>query len=93
MPTFPIDQLPTEAGGVSYANANVRISGLTNRVPFTPTFNMTGHPAASVPCGFTNDRLPLGLHVIGGWHQDALVLQACAGFEAAQPWADKKPPL
>lgn len=93
VPTFPLDKLPTEAGGVSYANANVRIPGLTNRVPFTPTFNMTGHPAASVPCGFTKDGLPLGLHVIGGWHQDALVLQACAGFEAAQPWAGKKPTL
>lgn len=93
VPTFPFGQEPTQIDGKSVNYLDVRIPQFLARIPFTPTFNMTGHPAASVPCGFTKDGLPVGLHVIGGWHQDALVLQASAGFEAIQPWADRKPML
>ena len=47
---------------------------------FTFPFNLTGHPAASVPAGWTADGLPIGLQVVGRrWHDD-LVLRACAAF-------------
>jgi Asp-tRNA(Asn)/Glu-tRNA(Gln) amidotransferase A subunit family amidase len=62
-------------------------------MPFTQPFNLTGQPAASVPCGFDSRGLPIGLHVIGRAYEDALVLRACRAFEELQPWADKKPPL
>jgi len=58
---------------------------------FTFPFNMTGEPAASIPCGFTRDGLPIGLQVIGRRFEDATVLRACAAFEAARPWANKRP--
>jgi len=64
-----------------------------DRLPFTFPFNLTGQPAASVPCGFTSDGLPVGLQIVGRWHADALVLRAAAGFEAIQPWAQQRPPL
>jgi aspartyl-tRNA(Asn)/glutamyl-tRNA(Gln) amidotransferase subunit A len=57
----------------------------------TYPFNMTGHPAISVPCGFSSDGLPIGLQIIGGRHKDALVLKAAAAFEKAAPWADLRP--
>ena len=60
---------------------------------FTFPFNMTGEPAASVPCGFTRDGLPIGLQVIGRRFEDATVLRACAAFEKARPWADRRPEL
>ena len=53
----------------------------------------TGWPAASVPCGFDAEGLPVGLQIVGNWHQDALVLRAAAAFEALQPWAEKRPTL
>jgi aspartyl-tRNA(Asn)/glutamyl-tRNA(Gln) amidotransferase subunit A len=62
-------------------------------IPFTYPFNMTGHPAASVPCGFTGDRLPIGLQIVGRLRDDALVLRAAAAFERMQPWASGRPPL
>jgi aspartyl-tRNA(Asn)/glutamyl-tRNA(Gln) amidotransferase subunit A len=61
-------------------------------IPFTYPFNMTGQPGASVPCGFTADRLPIGLQIVGRRFQDALVLRAAAAFEQAQPWAPHTPP-
>ena len=60
-------------------------------IPFTFPFNMTGQPGASVPCGFTADRLPIGLQIVGRRFQDALVLRAAAAFEQAQPWAQHTP--
>jgi len=58
---------------------------------FTFPFNMTGQPAATVPCGFTKAGLPIGLQVVGRRFADALVLRASAAIETAQPWADRRP--
>jgi len=63
-----------------------------DRLPFTYPFNLTGQPAASVPCGFTAEGLPVALQIVGRWHADALVLRAAAAFEAIQPWAGRRPP-
>jgi aspartyl-tRNA(Asn)/glutamyl-tRNA(Gln) amidotransferase subunit A len=61
--------------------------------PFTFPFNLTTNPAATVPCGFTDDGLPLGLQIVGRRFEDLLVVQAAAAFEGARPWADKRPPI
>ena len=60
---------------------------------FSYPFNMAWNPAATVPCGFTADGLPVGLQIVGRRHDDLGVLQAAAAFEAALPWADHFPPL
>ncbi len=62
-------------------------------VPFTFPFNLTGQPAASVPCGFTADGLPIGLQIVGRALDDATVLRAAAAFERARPWAARRPPI
>jgi aspartyl-tRNA(Asn)/glutamyl-tRNA(Gln) amidotransferase subunit A len=56
-------------------------------LPFTPPFNVTGHPAASLPAGLANDGLPVGLQVVAPRYADQLVLSVSAAFEAAQPWS------
>jgi aspartyl-tRNA(Asn)/glutamyl-tRNA(Gln) amidotransferase subunit A len=58
---------------------------------FTFPFNFTGQPAATVPAGFTEDGLPIGLQIVGRRLDDALVLRASAAFEAAAPWRDRWP--
>jgi aspartyl-tRNA(Asn)/glutamyl-tRNA(Gln) amidotransferase subunit A len=60
---------------------------------FSYPFNMSWNPAASVPCGFTAEGLPVGLQIVGRRFDDLGVLQASAAFEQAQPWADKRPEL
>ena len=62
-------------------------------MPFTYPFNLTGQPAASVPAGWTTSGLPVGLQIVGRSHADRTVLAACAAFEAACPWAGRRPTL
>jgi aspartyl-tRNA(Asn)/glutamyl-tRNA(Gln) amidotransferase subunit A len=62
-------------------------------IPFTPAFNLTGQPAASVPCGFTKDGLPIGLQIVGRRFADPLVLRASAAFERARPWRQQRPAI
>ena len=60
---------------------------------FTYPFNLTGQPAASVPCGFTKDGLPIGLQIVGRRFDDVTVLRASAAFETARPWIARRPAL
>jgi len=60
---------------------------------FTYPFNLGGNPAASVPCGFTQSGLPVGLQIVGPRFSDARVLQASAAFERICPWAHHRPRL
>ena len=60
---------------------------------FTYAFNLTGHPAASVPCGFAANGLPVGLHIVGRRFDDATVLRASAALEAVRPWQQHWPEL
>ncbi|MCH8830123.1 MAG: hypothetical protein IID45_11160 [Planctomycetes bacterium] len=58
---------------------------------FTCPFNLTGQPAASVPCGWTESNLPVGLQIVGRRFDDALVLRAARAIEQVQPWSDRWP--
>ncbi len=61
--------------------------------PFSYPFNLTQQPAASVPCGFTADGLPVGLQIVGPRHADAMVLRAAAAYETARPLTQRPPML
>ncbi|MFC6942765.1 amidase [Salinirubellus sp. GCM10025818] len=54
-------------------------------------FNMTDHPAASVPAGFA-DGLPVGLQLVGPRFDDERVISIAAALERVRPWADRSPP-
>ncbi len=60
--------------------------------PFSFPFNLTQQPAASIPCGFTPDGLPVGLQIVGRMFDDAGVLAASAAYETVDPHFDKVPP-
>ncbi len=83
---FPIGQPPTEIDGR-------KVDPWFGYLPFTFPINMIGHPAASVPCGFSHDGMPIGLHIIGRLGDESTVVAASAAFERARPWANLRPPV
>jgi Asp-tRNA(Asn)/Glu-tRNA(Gln) amidotransferase A subunit family amidase len=83
---WPVDQAPRDIAGTPTPS-------MFDRLNFTFPFNLTGQPAASVPCGFTGEGLPVALQIVGRWHADTLVLQAAAALEQAAPWAQVRPAL
>jgi amidase len=61
--------------------------------PFTPIFNASGQPGISLPLYEGADGLPLGVQLVGRPAGEAQLLALAAQLEAAQPWADRRPPL
>ena len=55
--------------------------------------NLTGQPAISIPAGWTEAGLPVGLQIIGRRLQDSLLISAAAAFERVQLWAGRRPPV
>jgi aspartyl-tRNA(Asn)/glutamyl-tRNA(Gln) amidotransferase subunit A len=86
-PTVPISAF--EAGREVPAGSPHR--RWTNWTPFTYPFNLTQQPAASVPCGFTGDGLPIGLQIVGAKYCDALVLKAAHAYQSAHPLHGRRP--
>ncbi len=66
------------------------VFGLT---PFTSMWNTTGQPAASVPAGFDELGLPVGVQLVGRPWDEVTVIRVSAQLEAVRPWAYQRPPL
>jgi aspartyl-tRNA(Asn)/glutamyl-tRNA(Gln) amidotransferase subunit A len=79
-PTLPITAFAAGEDYPGHLEGLPRPLGWTS---FTYPFNVTGQPAATVPCGFV-DGLPVGLQIVGGRFDDGLVLSVAAAFERAR---------
>ena len=66
---------------------------ISSFVRTTAPFNLTGQPALSVPCGFTDDVLPLGLQVVGRPFAEDMVLRIGNAYEQATDWVAQIPPI
>jgi aspartyl-tRNA(Asn)/glutamyl-tRNA(Gln) amidotransferase subunit A len=60
---------------------------------FTVAANLTGLPAISVPCGFTPERLPVGLQLTAHAWEEATLLRAARAYERVTSWSTERPPL
>lgn len=94
LPTLPILPFPAQLTGPEEGfDAPGSAVPWARWTPFTYPFNLSGNPAASLPCGWSEDALPIGLQVVGPRHADGEVLQFCAAVEEVLPWAHRLPPL
>jgi Asp-tRNA(Asn)/Glu-tRNA(Gln) amidotransferase A subunit family amidase len=59
--------------------------------PFTPIFNITGQPAISVPSATSSEGLPIGIHLVGTFGREDLLIRVAAQLENAAPWIDRRP--
>ncbi len=95
-PTMARTALPADFDA---ANEDVVIDGvkcgITRQGWTSPQypFNLTGHPAVTLPSGFGDDGLPTGVQVVGRWGAEADILRVGALLEVARPWADRRPVL
>ncbi|BDG74450.1 amidase [Roseomonas fluvialis] len=96
MPTMTRTALPA---AFDAANDDVMVDGVACGItrqgwtsPQYP-FNLTGHPAISLPSGFGADGLPTAVQVVGRWGAEADVLRVGALLERAMPWAHRTPAL
>ncbi len=86
VPAFPVKQYPEVIAGMK-AEPNPAFAFM----PFTHPINVIGNAAASVPCGFSSDGLPIGLHIVGRRGGEETVIAASAAFERAKPWIQDRP--
>ena len=60
-------------------------------IPYTPVFNVTGQPAMSVPLYWNEAGLPIGMHFVGRFGDEATLFRLAGQLERAQPWSDRTP--
>jgi aspartyl-tRNA(Asn)/glutamyl-tRNA(Gln) amidotransferase subunit A len=90
----PATPIPAPAVGESTATVNgVRVDVRGALIRLTRPFNCSGHPACSVPCGFTAGGLPIGMQLVGRPFDEATVLRAADGFQRLTDWHRRRPPL
>ena len=87
VPPFPVEMsYPQEINGKAMDN-------YTDWLLMTYAITLTGYPAISIPCGFTQEGFPVGLQIVGRKLAETTVLKAAAAFEALTPWHNKRPPV
>jgi amidase len=82
---------PYEAGVVGRWGVGGYLARGAERLAWMPVWNVTGQPGASVPAGFDDDGLPVGVQLVGRRGDDALLLSLSAQIEGARPWAGRRP--
>jgi aspartyl-tRNA(Asn)/glutamyl-tRNA(Gln) amidotransferase subunit A len=93
MPTLARTAIPIEERLFDPIEIEGQKVGTVRRAwyPYTHPFNLTGHPAITLPCGFHGDGLPIALQLVVRRAEDARLLRIAALFEQARPWSDKRP--
>lgn len=59
--------------------------------PYLSLFDLSGHPAISLPAGVDANQVPIGVQLVARWHADAALLHAASIYESAAPWAEREP--
>ena len=97
-PTVPVPAPTSEECTKGYLEQNTRqISLKDSRGNYlmlcTTPFNVSGFPSLSVPCGFTDLGLPVGMQVVGELFREETVFQVAHAFEREAGWYKRRPPL
>jgi amidase len=91
---LPVNQVPPFAADQPYVTEinGVKLPSYIDWMKTCYYVSATSHPAISVPAGFTDDGLPVGLQIVGRYRDDFGVLQLAHAFEAATGAGRRRPP-
>jgi amidase len=91
---LPVNQVPPFAADQPYVTEinGVKLPSYIDWMKTCYYISATSHPAISVPAGFTDDGLPVGLQIVGRYRDDFGVLQIAHAFEAATGAGRRRPP-
>ena len=97
---FDLILTPTMTSGAQPPNSSVHtnskeevLEGLHGAPKLTAPFNLAGLPALSIPCGFTSEKLPIGLQIVGKPFDETTILQAAYFYESNTDWHTYYPPI
>jgi aspartyl-tRNA(Asn)/glutamyl-tRNA(Gln) amidotransferase subunit A len=90
-PTLPVTAFKIGTTEKEVAGNVVNIIPLLTQ--YTRSFNLNGFPAITLPCGFSEDSLPIGLQIAGRPFDEATVLRAAHAYEQSTEWHRRRPPL
>lgn len=94
--TPTLAQPPIPIGALNPKEGEEPIKMLENAaefVPFTPAWNVTGHPGISLPLHQSADGLPIGVQLVGPPAGEELLISLSAQLEQARPWLQRRPDL
>jgi aspartyl-tRNA(Asn)/glutamyl-tRNA(Gln) amidotransferase subunit A len=89
-PTVAVTAFPAGALGVDRVDG-IAVDRHLGWSPFSWPINLTGLPAATIPCGFDSDGLPIGLQIIAPWLDEGVIVRIAAAFERVRPWSQFRP--
>lgn len=90
-PTLPTAAFPIGTTSVKMGEKKLNVVSLLTQ--FTRPFNLNGFPALTLPCGFSENRLPIGLQIIGRPFDEETVLRTAYAYQQSTDWHLKRPPL
>ncbi|MEV7013232.1 amidase, partial [Streptosporangium sp. NPDC051022] len=95
--TPTLGRLPAPHGTLRYDDPGHDMDGwhrsLFDYGPFTVVFNIAGLPAVSLPLGWSESGLPIGVQLVAPYGREDLLLRVAARLERAAPWRDRTPGL
>jgi aspartyl-tRNA(Asn)/glutamyl-tRNA(Gln) amidotransferase subunit A len=89
LPTMPVVATPLEETTIAVSQGEQSMTVLNHLIS---PFNLTGHPALSLPCGFTAAGPPIGLQIVGRHFEDWRVLAAGHAYQTRTDWHGRRPP-
>lgn len=84
---------PLPAPRIEESAASGAVSAAFHLARLTRPFNLAGVPALSLPCGFTQSGLPIGLQLVSRAWSEAILLRVAYAYEQATPWHTRFPAL
>ena len=90
-PTAPVP--PARLGQRDFTFDERKENVLYTYVRYCCPFNLAGLPAVSIPCGFTQDTLPIGLQIAGKAFDEETMLRLAQAYESATNWHTRSPPI